>query len=54
MVTPEGAWVEARGLKDRSPFTQWVVQQATYAQLQTEQLYLYEPNAPFLISTYIR
>jgi len=32
--TSGGTWVRARGLKDRNPFRQWVVQQATYVRLQ--------------------
>jgi len=28
-----GTWVKARGLKDRNPFTQRVVQQTTYVRL---------------------
>ena len=31
-----GTWVKARRLKDRNPFTERVVQQATYVQLQTQ------------------
>jgi len=29
-VTSGGTWVKARGLKDRNPFTQRVIQQPTY------------------------
>jgi hypothetical protein len=34
VVTSGGTWVKARGLKDRNPFTQRMVQQATYVRLQ--------------------
>jgi len=34
IVTSGGTWVKARWLKDRNPFTQQVVQQATYVRLQ--------------------
>jgi hypothetical protein len=39
-VTSGGTRVKAKGLKGRNPFTQWVVQQATYVRLQYD-LYAY-------------
>jgi len=36
IVTSEGTWVKARGLKDTNPFTQRVVQQAIYARRHPE------------------
>jgi hypothetical protein len=35
VVTSGGTWVKARGLKDRKPFTQRVVQQAANVRLHT-------------------
>ena len=37
-VTSGGAWVKEIGLKDRNPFTQWVVQQATNVWIQDKTL----------------
>ena len=39
-VTSGGTWVKVEGLKGRNPFTQRVVQQATYVRLQCD-LYAY-------------
>jgi hypothetical protein len=35
-VTSGGTWVKARGMKDKNPFTQRLVRQATYVRLQTQ------------------